>query len=113
MDFNCHEFDKGIYNKEFNHKFDMIIKSAKHYKRKRSMKIPAQYNKSEDYINSMKILAYETYIFRRQYYYTRGNLTRYKEKTAKELKVLRNRIKHQTRCTFDRVYALMRFENEM
>ena len=113
MNFNYHSYIGGIYDKSFNHKFDMIIKNARHYKRKRVMKIPAQYAKTEEYINNLNHIVYETAIFRRQNTFLHYNKNRYREISVREIKVLRNRIKHQTRCTFERIYTLMRFENEM
>lgn len=104
---------KGVYDKSYNHTFDMIVKNARHHKRKRKMRIPLQYNKTSIFISEIKskvihIFTYETY----------GNLTNGRHKrmndiATKQLKILNNRIRHQTRCTFERVYSLMKFEDEL
>lgn len=38
------KYTKEINDKSYNHIFDMIIKNANHFKRKRRMKIPLQHN---------------------------------------------------------------------
>lgn len=106
-------YTKNIYDKQYNHIFDMIIKNARHHKRKRKMRIPIQYSKTSMYMGELKdkvlrIFTYETY----------GNLTngrhrRMNDIATKQIKILKNRIRHQTRCTFERVYSLMRFEDEL
>lgn len=78
------------------------------------MRIPYQYRKVDSFIDEMDILAYAICTNRnKDTNFSAGRIKRINEQNAKELKVLRNKIKHQTRCTFERVYALMHFEDEM
>lgn len=111
MDFNIYAFNE--YDSKINHKFDMIIKNARHYKRKRKMKISLQYRKIENYVDHTYALVYTIFTYSDRNNYSVGRGKRILEQNTKDLKITRNRIKHQTRCTFERVYKLMHFEEEV
>lgn len=111
MDFNIYKYKE--FDSKLNHKFDMIIKNARHFKRKRKMKIPLQYRKIEDYIDNIDVLIYSIFTYSNKDGYSIGRRKRIVEGNTKDLKIIRNRIKHQTRCTFERVYKLMHFEDEV
>lgn len=106
------KYTKEINDKSYNHIFDMIIKNANHFKRKRRMKIPLQYNKSHIDINNlhyevMKIYKYESYMR-----FIEKRNKRINEIDNKKIKKFFNKIKHQTKCTTERVFNLMKFEDE-
>lgn len=110
MDFS--QLSQNIHDPKYNHIFDMIIKKARHRKRKARMQIPYQYAKTDTFIHNQKSTVIHHFIgVMRGSHWLRGQ--RLIDQRNKELKIIRNRIKHQTRCTVEKVYNLMKFEDEV